>query len=148
MNDVPATPVDGTAGQVEMAQPRLLERRMVAVAADVSALKESVRTGQLVLDPAAGQQLQSALADQMDLVDHWLQRAQNLAQRPQLGRNPVGDAMAAKFQNRAGGEDLSLTGVLTPFRKVLQDAHDAVRDAMASYQGVEQQNVDHLHRLL
>ena len=68
------------------------------------------------------------LRDQPARVESWLRRAQGLARRAPLGENPVGHAMAAKFEHRAGAvdDDMSLAGVLMPYRRVLVAAHDAV----------------------
>jgi hypothetical protein len=122
-------------------------RQMKVLAASVGQLRDQVRSGQLSLDPEAGQEILSMLTEQMDQVDGWLQRAQGLARRAPLGQNPVGEAMAAKFETRANGDDASFIGVLTPYRQVLLDAHDAVNEAMKSYQTVENDQVNTFQRL-
>jgi hypothetical protein len=135
---------------VEPAAPlTAMTRQMRVLTANVGQLRDQVRSGQLSLDPAAGQEILALLTEQMDQVDGWLQRGQGLARRAPLGANPVGEAMAAKFETRAGGDtDTSFTGVLTPYRQVLQDAHDAVNEAMQKYQAVEQDQADHFQRII
>jgi hypothetical protein len=122
-------------------------QRLTAARVAVGTLRERVKSDQLQLDPAAGDEILSLLTEQMNRVDTWLDRARGLTRRAPLGRNPVGEAMAAKFENRAGGGDNSLAAVLTPYRNTLQEAHDAVREAMRRYQQVEHDHVELFKKL-
>lgn len=117
--------------------------------AAVAAIRDNVVAGRLTLDPEVGDKVLSMLRDQMDRVDAWLRGAQRLARRAPLGRNPVGQAMAAKFEHRAGADDgsLSLAGVLTPYRLVLGEAHAAVDEAMKLYRRTEEDQADGFRRL-
>jgi hypothetical protein len=117
--------------------------------AAVAAIRDNVVAGRLALDPEVGDRIRSMLRDQMDRVDAWLRGAQQLARRAPLGRNPVGQAMAAKFEHRAGAADgsLSLAGVLTPYRLVLEEAHAAVDQAMKLYRRTEEDQVSSFHQL-
>ena len=137
------------AGEAHALQPALPTARMrlAEVATKVVVLRENVESGKLVLDPAAGEEILSMLKQQMDQVDSWLSRASGLARRAPFGQHPVGEAMAAKFENTAGGEGTSLAGVLTPYRQVLQDAHDTVGEAMKQYRAVEDNHVESFRNL-
>jgi hypothetical protein len=119
------------------------ELRLIEMTATVETIREDVAAGRLALDPEAGDRILSMLRDQLARVDTWLRRAQGLARRAPLGENPVGQAMAGKFEHRAGAtdDDMSLAGVLVPYRQVLLDAHDAVDQAMRAYQQVEGDHV-------
>jgi len=98
------------------------------------------------LDPAAGEQLRSMLSDEMQQVDAWLARARELTRRAPLGKNPVGEAMAAKFGNLADSDTGALGGVLTPYRQILQETHDAVTEAMKRYQATEARAIESLRK--
>ncbi|MCP2261490.1 hypothetical protein LX15_005216 [Streptoalloteichus tenebrarius] len=113
----------------------------------VEVLRRDIDAGRLALDPAAGEQLRTALREQVDLADAWLERARGMARRVPLGRNPVGQAMAEKFERRAEGTDESCVAVLEQYRQVLEDAHNAVADAMRHYREVEQSHVESFTRL-
>lgn len=121
-------------------------RELEKSATQVGVLRENVRSGQLQLDPSAGAKIQSMLLEQQDRVENWLNRAQALARAP-LGSNPVGDAMAGKFAKRVSGADDSLVVVLGRYRHVLEQAHDAVSEAMRQYRDLEENAADSLQNL-
>lgn len=130
------------------AQPmRAATQRLQASAAAVGTLRTDVAAGRLKLDPAAGREVQELLADQMDQVDAWLRRSDDLGRRAPLGQNPVGEAMAGKFVDRTTSEGDSFTGVLTQYRQVLDEAHDAVAEAMRRYQIADEHAVDMFQNL-
>jgi hypothetical protein len=135
---------------IEQARPA--NRSDVAAGTLVTTLRfrdfpgDSVTQPNLQLNPTAGEKLRSMLAAEIEQVDAWLQRSNDLARRAPLGKNPVGEAMAAKFGNRADGDAESLAGVLKPYRQVLQDAHGAVIEAMKLYQSTEQRVVASLRK--
>jgi hypothetical protein len=124
--------------------------KVAQMTATVATIREDVVAGRLTLDPEAGEEILSMLRGQLIRVDVWLQRARGLARRAPLGENPVGQAMAAKFEHRAGAtdDDMSLAGVLTPYRQVLVDAHDAVDHAMRAYQQIEDDSVTVFRKLV
>ncbi|WP_234995757.1 hypothetical protein [Streptoalloteichus hindustanus] len=132
----PASPATVTA-RVALAQ----------AVAQVDALKRDVDAGRLSLDPTAGEQLRTALREQVDIADAWLARARGMGRRIPLGDNPVGAAMAEKFERRAEGRDDSCVAVLEQYRAVLEDAHDAVADAMRHYRETEDGHVRTFSRL-
>lgn len=114
-------------------------QRVAQLSATVATIREDVVAGRVTLDPEAGEKILSMLRDQLVRVDLWSQRAQGLARRAPLGENPVGQAMAAKFERRAGAvdDDMSLAGVLGSYRRVLVAAHDAVDAATRVYRQVD-----------
>lgn len=107
-------------------------------------MNQPKKQADLQLDPSAGEKLKAMLADEMQQVDAWLAKAGDLSRRAPLGRNPVGEAMAAKFANRAGDGSNALAGVLKSYRQILQETNDAVATAMNLYQGTEQRAVSSL----
>ncbi|MFD0206036.1 MULTISPECIES: hypothetical protein [Saccharothrix] len=135
----------GVQVMVSIGEAATLERRIAAVAA----IRDNVVAGRLSLDPEAGDKILSMLRDQVDRVDAWLRGTRQLARRAPLGSNPVGQAMAFKFEHRAGAADgsSSLAGVLTPYRLVLEEAHAAVDQAMKLYRRTEEDQVDSFQQL-
>ncbi|GLY66745.1 hypothetical protein [Amycolatopsis taiwanensis] len=107
-------------------------------------MTQPAKPADVSVDPSAGKKLQTMLAAEMQQVESWLAKAGELSQRAPLGRNPVGEAMAAKFADRAGDGGSALAGVLKPYKQVLQQAHDAVVAAMDMYQSTEHHAVSSL----
>jgi hypothetical protein len=101
------------------------------------ALNNSVTSGQVTLDPATGEDLRKTLREQIDQVDSWLERAGRLARPAPLGANPVGQAMTYKFEHRADGEVHSFVSVMTAYRTVLEQTHEAVSTAIRNYHQVD-----------
>jgi hypothetical protein len=106
------------------------------------ALNNSVTTGQVTLDPATGEELRKTLREQIDQVDSWLERAGRLARPAPLGANPVGRAMTYKFEHRADGEVHSFVSVMTAYRIVLEQTHEAVSTAIRNYHQVDADSSD------
>ncbi len=106
------------------------------------ALNNSVTTGQVTLDPATGEDLRKTLREQIDQVDSWLERAGRLARPAPLGANPVGRAMTYKFEHRADGEVHSFVSVMTAYRTVLEQTHEAVSTAIRNYHQVDADSSD------
>ncbi|WP_243789598.1 hypothetical protein [Saccharopolyspora gloriosae] len=132
----------------EPAQPmKVASKRLQASAAAVGTLRSDVASGRLQLDPAAGREVRELLTDQMDQVDAWLRRADDLGRRAPLGQNPVAEAMAGKFVDRTTSEGDSFTGVLKEYRRVLDEAQDAVGEAMRQYQTSDEHAVDMFQKL-
>ncbi|MCT2585519.1 hypothetical protein [Actinophytocola gossypii] len=115
--------------------------------ADVAALNSAVRSGDVVLEPEAGDKLVTTLRRQADAAADWLQRLRGMSRPVPLGSNWVGEAMSGKFQGRAAGEDVSFTSVLDQYHRMLLQALDAVREAMRRYQETEDGNETLMRRL-
>lgn len=122
--------------------------RLDESASQVRALRADLESGELRLDPSAGDELTAALLEQRDRVDAWLKRVEALAGPAPLGRNPVGEAMAAKFAKRASGDEASFAEVLRRYRHVLDEARDAVNDAMRRYRELEDGAADEFRKLV
>ncbi|GAA2786781.1 hypothetical protein [Saccharopolyspora taberi] len=60
----------------------------------------------------------------------------------------AGLAMAAKFAGRADGAENSVSGVLQRYRDVLEEARDAVRDAMRTCREVDEQAAGSFRKLI
>lgn len=132
----------------EPLQPtKVTTKRLQASAAAVGTLRTDVAKGRLKLDPAAGREVQELLAEQMEQVDAWLRRADDLGRHAPLGQNPVGEAMAGKFVDRTTSEGDSFTGVLAQYRRVLDEARDAVEEAMRRYRTADEHAVDMFQNL-
>jgi hypothetical protein len=129
-------------------QPADTAKRLSALAENMATLRHDIESGQLTLDPTAGKQIRDMLATQMQQVDGWLAQARDLARRPPLGQNPVGTAMAGKFEQRAGGEGTSFAAVFTSYRQVLQDTDDTVGEAMRLYRETEDRTSETFRRLV
>lgn len=111
-------------------------------------LSESVGSGQVQLDPTAGEELRKALQSQLDQVDDWLQRADHSIARPALlGANPVGDAMRGKFTHRASGEQHSFVSVMTAYRTVLDQTKTSVVEAISNFTRLDEEHQAELTKL-
>ncbi|QFU90923.1 hypothetical protein [Amycolatopsis sp. YIM 10] len=132
------------AEEEAVAAQRLMptQATVVALAARVERLQKQVASGDLALDPAVGDEIRGMLTEQMDQVDVWLRKAIDLGRQAPLGQNPVAEAMAGKFQQRAGDADSALAGVLVPYRELLAKAHETVGTAMQRYGDFEHQSID------
>lgn len=100
----------------------------------VADLGRQVASGQVVLDPEAGDRLRTALRRQIEDVADWVDRARGLSRPIPLGRNPVGWAMAGKFERRADGDQVSLMIALERYRAVLASVLVAVETAIRGYE--------------
>jgi hypothetical protein len=124
-----------------------LQRSLAVVVGGVQQMKVAVQSGQLVIDPATGRRLQRAIADHIEQVTQWRQRADDLSGPLPLGQNWVGAGMSAKFAGRASGTDDSLATVLGQYHGVLTEAHDAIVQSMANYTSTDDSIGSQLKRL-
>lgn len=115
--------------------------------ADVSALDNAVRAGELVIEPEAGEQLLETLRRQADAAADWLERLRGMSRPVPLGTNWVGEAMSGKFERRADGEDVSFVAVLDQYHRMLLQARGAVDEAMRRYQATDEGSADALRRI-
>ncbi|WP_191295667.1 hypothetical protein [Lentzea cavernae] len=106
---------------------------------DAVPLGETVRSGQVQIDPTAGEDLRKQLQAQIDQVDSWIQRATSSIARPApLGANPVGDKMRDKFTHRAEGEQYSFVSVMTAYRTVLEQTKNSIVEAIGNFQALDE----------
>src|SRR5690242_9091233 len=71
--------------------------------ADAAAFRAAAANGELGVDPDAAQTVLKKIRTGKDSVENLLRNAGALAEPPKLGANPVGDAIAEKFAQRADG---------------------------------------------
>lgn len=132
--DAPITPAAHAAST--------LSERMV----DVAALDNAVKSGEVTLEPEAGQRLLTTLRGQADAAAEWLNKLRGMSRPVPLGTNWVGEAMSGKFERRADGEDVSFVNVLAQYHQMLLKAHDTVDHAIKSYQANERAAVQAFQR--
>ena len=142
VDDNPAAVADAPITPAAHAASTLAERMV-----DVAALNASVKSGEVVLEPEAGERLLTTLRGQADSAADWLNRLRGMSRPVPLGTNWVGEAMSGKFERRADGEDVSFVNVLYQYHQMLVQAHDAVAEAIARYQNTEQGSVQALNRV-
>ncbi|MFI6095727.1 hypothetical protein ACIA8G_09250 [Lentzea sp. NPDC051213] len=112
-------------------------------------LRDSVSSGQVQLDPTAGEELRKQLQTQLDKVDSWLERANNSIARPApLGANPVGAAMRDKFTQRAEGEPGSFVSVMTAYRTVLEQTKNSIVTAIANFTRLDEDQQAELKKIM
>ncbi len=133
--------------EAEVRQTARVAAQAPTIDGQVLALQETVNSGRVSLDPATGEEMRKMLLEQIDQVDSWLERAGRLARPAPLGANPVGDKMAAKFEGRAEGDELSFVSVMSSYREVLQQTHDSVASAIRNFQAVDEEHGSELTRL-
>lgn len=112
--------------------------------ADAAAFKNAAVSGQLGVDPDAAQNVLKKIRTGKDSVENLLSNAGALAEAPKLGANPVGDAIAAKFAQRADGGGDSYTQALQNLYGQYQQAEQAIVAAMSHYHQIDQDASDAL----
>src|SRR5688572_28285561 len=116
---------------------------------DAVALRDTVSSGQVQLDPAAGEELRKQLQAQIDQVDSWLERANNSIARPApLGAHPVGDKMRDKFTQRAEGEPYSFVSVMTAYRTVLEQTKTSIVEAIENFTRLDEDQQAELKKIM
>ncbi|EHR53159.1 hypothetical protein SacmaDRAFT_4989 [Saccharomonospora marina XMU15] len=101
--------------------------------ADAAAFRNAAATGQVGIDPDAAQAVLSKIRTGKDTVEDLLRNADNLAAPPRLGANPVGQAIAAKFSDRASGAGDSYAQALRNLYAQYDHAEQAIVTAMNRY---------------
>ncbi|GAA3828302.1 MULTISPECIES: hypothetical protein [Amycolatopsis] len=112
--------------------------------ADAAAFRNAAVNGQLGVDPDAAQAVLKKIRLGKDQVENLLRNAGALAEPPKLGNNPVGNAIAAKFVQRADGGGESYATALRNLYNQYQQAEDAIVAAMSHYDKIEQAAEDAL----
>lgn len=110
--------------------------------ADANAFKSAAVSGQVAVDPEAAQTVLNKIRTGKDSVEALLRSAGVLAEAPKLGANPVGQAMAAKFSQRADGGGDSYAAALQNLYNQYAQAEQGIVTAMAKYQEVDQSAAD------
>ncbi|GHF74707.1 hypothetical protein FHX82_002168 [Amycolatopsis bartoniae] len=112
--------------------------------ADAAAFRNAAVSGQLGVDPDAAQNVLKKIRAGKDSVETLLRNAGALAEAPKLGANPVGNAIAAKFAERADGGGDSYTTALQNLYGQYEQAEQAIVAAMSHYQQIDQAAADAL----
>jgi hypothetical protein len=111
-------------------------------AADANAFKAAAAAGQVGIDPDAAQTVLNKIRTGKDAVEALLAGAGTLAQPPQLGDNPVGHAIAAKFVQRADGGGDSYAAALQNLLDQYSAAEEGIVTAMSRYHEIDQAAAD------
>lgn len=111
---------------------------------DAAAFRNAAVNGQLGVDPDAAQNVLKKIRAGKDSVENLLRNAGSLAEAPKLGANPVGDAIAAKFAQRADGGGDSYSRALQNLHTQYEQAEQAIVAAMRHYHQIDQDAADAL----
>lgn len=115
---------------------------------DTAAFMEAAATGEIGLDPDAAQAVLKKIRSGKDAVDDLITKASDVGVAPQLGANPVGDAMAAKYADRAGGYGDSYLQALRNLRAQYEQVESAINSAIRNYEEMEADTAAELDRQL
>jgi hypothetical protein len=110
--------------------------------ADANAFKNAAVAGQVGIDPDAAQTVLNKIRTGKDAIEALLSSAGTLAQPPKLGANPVGEAIAAKFVERADGGGNSYTAALQNLFSQYEQAEQGIVTAIAKYHEIDQVSAD------
>lgn len=108
------------------------------------AFANSAASGQVAIDPDAAQAALAKIRSGKDTVSRLINDAGVLGERPQLGANPVGQAMAQKMAGRADG---SAGCYVDELRKLLQQytkAEEGLVSAMNNFRATDDDAVRQL----
>lgn len=111
-------------------------------AADANAFKAAAAAGQIGVDPDAAQAVLNKIRTGKDAVEALLHASGTLANPPKLGDNPVGNAMAAKFVQRADGGGDSYSAALQNLLSQYEAAEQGIVTAMSRYHEMDQAAAD------
>lgn len=109
-----------------------------------AAFRNAAVNGQLGVDPDAAQNVLKKIRAGKDSVESLLNASGALAEPPKLGANPVGNAIAAKFVQRADGGGDSYTAALQNLFTQYEQAEQGIVEAMRHYQQIDQAASDAL----
>ncbi|TWH21160.1 hypothetical protein [Prauserella rugosa] len=108
--------------------------------ADAAAFRQAAVNGQVGIDPDAAETVLNKLRTGKDAVEALIRQTEELATPPQIGANPVGNAMAAKFSDRAGGGGESYADALRNLYTQYDEAEQAITTAMRQYRDIDADN--------
>src|SRR3982074_3209243 len=110
--------------------------------ADPNAFKNAAVAGQVGIDPDAAQNVLNKIRTGKDAIEVLLNGAGALAQPPKRDRNAVGQAIAAKFVQRADGGGDSYAAALQNLYSQYEQAQHGIVTATAKYHEVYQASAD------
>lgn len=111
---------------------------------DAAAFRNAAVGGQLGVDPDAAQNVLKKIRAGKDVVENLINSSGTLAEAPKLGANPVGDAIATKFAERADGGGDSYATALQNLYGQYEQAEQAIVAAMSHYHQIDQDASDAL----
>lgn len=110
--------------------------------ADAAAFRNAAARGQIGIDPDAAQTVLNKIRTGKDSIEALLRDTGFLASPPKLGANPVGQAIAEKFSDRAAGAGDSYAQALRNLYTQYEDAEQAIMTAMSRYQDFDQASAE------
>ncbi|OQO92844.1 hypothetical protein [Saccharomonospora piscinae] len=102
--------------------------------ADAAAFRAAAAQGQVGIEPDAAQAVLAKIRTGKDAVAALLDNTGFLAVSPKLGANPVGEAIATKFADRAAGMGDSYAQALRNLYTQYDQAEHAILTAMSRYE--------------
>lgn len=109
--------------------------------ADATAFRAAAAKGQVGIDPDAAHGVLSKIRTGKDAVAALLENTGFLAVSPKLGANPVGEAIATKFADRAAGMNDSYAQALRNLYTQYDQAEHALLEAMSRYDDFDSSSV-------
>ncbi|GDY32200.1 hypothetical protein [Gandjariella thermophila] len=103
-------------------------------------LRAAVDGGQLFINPDSAQKAAQACHDYANQLRRFARRAQQLARRQNFGDCAEGNALSAKFANKAQGGPNSAWDVLNKAAQIVENLASTYEDAGRAYQQAEETN--------
>lgn len=115
--------------------------------ADAAAFLDAATTGAIGLDPYAAQTVLNKIRTGKDHVENLISGSNELGVAPRLGANPVGEAIAAKYADRASGhDDASYVQALRNLYRQYDQVEQALVAAMRNYDEMEEAGAESFRR--
>ncbi|MDV6011418.1 hypothetical protein [Haloechinothrix sp. LS1_15] len=115
---------------------------------DTAAFMEAAASGEIGIDPDAAQAVLSKIRAGKDAVESLISRTAEVGVLPQLGANPVGEAMSAKYADRASGYGDSYLQALRNLHAQYEQVEQAINAAIRNYDEMESATAASLNRQL
>lgn len=119
---------------------------MVKSVTDAMAFMNAAATGEIGIDPDAAQTVLTKIRTGKDSVENLMAQASALGAEPKLGANPVGQAMAMKFSDRAAGGGDSYVQALRNLYFHYDQVEQAIVAAIRNYDEMDSAAADSFRR--
>lgn len=119
---------------------------MVNSLSDAAAFANAAATGQIGIDPDEAQTVLNKIRSGKDQVDDLITQSGALGAAPRLGANPVGNAIAAKYSDRANGGNDSYVAALRNLRAQYESVEGAIVAAIKNYGEMEAAGIESFQR--
>ncbi|MGH3517069.1 MAG: hypothetical protein ACRDQ7_06545 [Haloechinothrix sp.] len=113
---------------------------------DATAFLNAAATGEIGIDPDAAQTVLNKIRTGKDSVENLIMNASGLGVAPRLGANPVGEAMAMKFSDRASGGGDSYLQALRNLYTQYDQVESAIVVAIRNYDDMDTAAADSFRR--